>query len=180
MTDHAWPNKKIKVTLHRLKGAGDKQQRLAHRAVEELEWALNHPSFADRVRRARFTRWHSDEQQRATELPVQEILTIIESGRELYSDGDHEIDLSVRLRYMRRAIGVTSIGGPIIHTAYWFMNECVRDDNPAELAAHWMHEWLHVAGFFHRGGNGARGDVPYVVGEVILAMVSEKLGLGPA
>jgi hypothetical protein len=179
MPDRVWPKKKIKVTLHSLKGAGEKQQMLARRAVVELEWALNHPSFADRVRHKQFTRWHRNEQHRETELPVEEILIIIESGRELYSDADHEIDLSVRLKLMPRAVGKTPIGGPIIRTAYWFINDCVRDDNPAELAAHWMHEWLHVAGFYHRGGNDAREDVPYVVGEVILEMVSEKLGLGP-
>jgi hypothetical protein len=180
MTDRIWPNKNIKVTLHSLKGAGDMQQKLARRAVEELEWALNHPSFADRVKRKQFTRWHTNEHHRETELGVEEVLTIIESGRELYSDADHEIDLSVRLQYMPRAVGKTPIGGPVIRTAYWFMRSCVRDDNPAELAAHWMHEWLHVAGFHHHGGNDARGDVPYVVGEVVLEMVSEKLGLGPA
>lgn len=148
----------IKVTLHELANSGQRQQEIAHAAIRLLEQALNHGSFAGRVRAARFTRWHEDDAGRHSERTVEEVLDIIQTGRELRTGNDYEIDLRVRLERLRRwprrnrVLGSTDIGGPTIVTAYWFINECIDRADPGELAAHWMHEWLHVAGFFHRGG----------------------------
>lgn len=46
----------MKVTLHSLKGAGDRQR-------NSRESAENQQSFAERVKHKQLTRWRMDEQQ---------------------------------------------------------------------------------------------------------------------
>ena len=161
----------IKVTLHRIDGAGPKQKEFADEAVRLLGLAINHPRFASLVRAATFAAWHDDHEQ---EVSVAEVLNIIETGRELKTGADYELDLYVRLlRLRRRTVGWTDVGGPVITTAYWYINQCIRAQDPADLAAHWMHEWLHVAGFYHHEGNRTRGDVPYVIGQLVYDLLGQ-------
>lgn len=166
----------IRVKLNNLENAGPKQTAIARQAVELLEQALNHPKFKQQVIGARFAAWHQDEQARVRKLPVARVWQIIETGQELGTSKDFEIDLHVHLRWMRRdVLGWTDIGGPIIHTNSRFVKDCIRDDDAAALAAHWLHEWLHVAGFFHEGGNHTRGDAAYVLGDLVEVFIHEHL-----
>ena len=42
------------------------------------------------------------------------------------------------------------------------------------LAAHFIHEWLHVIGFYHFPGNEARNDVAYNVGNAVEKLLREE------
>jgi hypothetical protein len=88
--------------------------------------------------------------------------------------GDREIDLQVLLVPKRRpTVGSTVLGKFPIRTGYWFVNSAIASNDAVSLARHMMHEWLHVAGFFHYPSNSARGDVPYKVGELVREISKE-------
>lgn len=88
--------------------------------------------------------------------------------------GDREIDLQVLLVPKRRpTVGSTVLGKFPIRTGYWFVNSAIASNDAVSLARHMMHEWLHVAGFFHYPSNSARGDVPYKVGELVREIAKE-------
>jgi hypothetical protein len=81
---------------------------------------------------------------------------------------DRQIDLEVLLvPKTRPTVGSTFLGQLPIRTGYWFVNAAIANDDGVSLARHMMHEWMHVAGFFHYPSNSARGDVPYRVGELV-------------
>jgi hypothetical protein len=167
----------IQVKLNRLQNAGPKQAAIAEQAVTLLQSALNHPEFKSRAMTAEYATWHQNDHGHTRELPVARVWQIIETGQELHTGKDYEIDLDVRLRRLFRpnVLGYTDIGGPTITTNTRFINQCIRHDDAASLASHWFHEWLHVAGFFHHGGNSTRGDVAYVLGDLIYDFIHEHL-----
>jgi hypothetical protein len=39
-----------------------------------------------------------------------------------------------------------------------------------------MHEWMHLAGFFHWPDNKARGDAAYVAGRLVREMLEPRHG----
>lgn len=109
-----------------------------------------------------------------------EVLAIIEKGLERHTAPDSEIDIFVRLwSHPRGTVGSTTLGRQPIKTAYWFANRCVEKNDAISMARHLMHEWLHVAGFYHYPDNSARGDVPYVVGGFIREVLNQDKSLVP-
>lgn len=165
----------IKVTLQEVKNAGPKQKALYATAGELLQKALNSPSFAEKIANARYTAtWQRDAEHKYTKVPPHKIMQFITSGLEVGTEPDFEIDLYCALEPLRRGIlGSTPLGEFPISTAYWFANECISSGDPRSFAAHLMHEWMHVAGFYHAGGNSARGDVAYVVGEIVAEVLRD-------
>jgi hypothetical protein len=65
------------------------------------------------------------------------------------------------------ALGSTLLGCLPIRTARWFVDRCAGAADAVNLASHFMHEWMHLAGFFHWPDNKARGDAAYVVGRLV-------------
>ena len=159
----------IKVSLNGITNAGPTQTAIAHQAAGLLEGALNHPSFERIVLTASYrkTRFR-DGSGRSFSVSPGGVYELIASGTERNTEADTEIDLEVRLRKLRRGIvGSTRLGRLPFATAYWFINGCIRRNDPVSLASHFMHEWLHVCGFHHHPNNGAREDVPYVVAGIV-------------
>lgn len=163
----------IKVTLHEISNAGPKQTDIANRACSALETALNHRDFERRVASATYreTRFR-DSQGNSRSVPPEEIYGFVASGMERGTPEDQEIDLKVKLARMR-SVGSTVPGRLPFRTSYWFINECIAENDPASLAAHFLHEWLHVSGFYHYPGNSAREDVPYVLGGIVTDLLQE-------
>lgn len=166
----------IKVTLHDLRGADDQQREFAEQAVTLLTKALNHPEFETLVRATSYSTAFQDSRGRRSRLPNQRVWAILASGIELGTASDLEIDLRVRLKWLWRpsTMGWTNVGGPVIVTNTRYFNRWMRDADPAYLAAHWLHEWLHVAGFVHEDGH-EDDDAPYVVGELVYGFIHERL-----
>jgi hypothetical protein len=170
----------IKVKLHEIINAGPKQTDIAKRACTALETALNHADFRKRVEAATYkeTRWW-DRDGNSRSIPVAEIYGYVAAGLERDTAADQEIDIKVKLARMN-SVGSTVPGKLPFRTAYWFVNECITRDDPARLAGHFLHEWLHVAGFHHHPNNSARDDVPYVLGEIVIELLKEEKGFMPS
>lgn len=166
----------ISVKLHEIINAGPEQSDFATRACSALEKALNHPDFKSRVESATYkeTRWW-DARGNSRSIPTSEIYGYIASGLERDTPADQEIDIKVKLASIS-SVGSTIPGKLPFRTAYWFINECIAEDDVARLAGHFLHEWLHVAGFHHHPDNNARDDVPYVLGKLVVELLADREG----
>lgn len=176
----------IKVSLHSLENAGPKQRALIERAIELIERAVNHPDFIPRVRSAPYkqTRF-SPRTGPAFTATVEDIVAVLQNGRERDTADDAEIDLEITLAKLRApsplragVVGHTDTGRQPVTTAYWFMNDCIARDDAISPARHFLHEWLHVAGFVHFPNNSARDDPPYLIGEIVQDILNDDAGKG--
>lgn len=176
----------IRVTFEADGDWSSAQHAFGKRVAERLEQALNHESFRKSVLAASYSAsWMRDAQGMNHSVSATEVYEAIAHGLELGTGKDLEIDLKVRLGFSRRwrrrwrrrvfnkVLGSTSIGGPVITTNGYYFEDARDDGDVADLAGHWMHEWMHVAGFYHHGGNRARGDVAYVIGQIVERIVDE-------
>ena len=161
----------IKVSLHSLGNAGPKQQAIAAVACQLLEMALNDPRFPQQVLSAAYVETRFSDGSTWRSVPVSDLPRMIADGVERGSEVDGEIDLRVNLDGFRRGVLGSTIPGVLpFRTAYWFINDCIKYAEPSELAGHFMHEWLHVCGFYHWPDNNARDDVAYNLGNIVRAL----------
>lgn len=159
----------ISVTMNRLQNANAPQEDIIERSRVQLERAVNHPDFKQRILDApyRETRFR-DRRGRETDKSPEEIAAIILSGLERGTGEDGEIDLAIKLGNIAYpTVGLTVPGRLPFKTAYWFVDGCVRANDTVSPARHMIHEWLHVAGFVHLHHDGVRDDVPYLVGGIV-------------
>lgn len=161
----------LTVNLIELGRAGPKQTAIINRAIGLLQKAINHPDFQSGVIMATYSgAWF---EPMGRQLTTAEIYAVISGGIESGATADGAIDLKIRLGRKRRGIlGSTPLGRFPITTAYWLVDDCIALDQPEELAGHFMHEWLHVAGFYHYPKKGVQRDVPYVVGELVRTLLA--------
>lgn len=171
----------IPVKLHGIADADSRQRRFVERAIARLDEALADPAFRVAVEHARYveTRWtplHGDWRS----LTGREIFARIAGGLERGTEADGVLDLSFALIDLpgpesgRQVLGSTSLGCQPIHTAKWFVDRCARSSDAVNLASHFMHEWMHVSGFYHWPDNSARGDAAYVVGRLVRESLATK------
>lgn len=164
----------ITVKLNTLNNAGPKQTAIAQSAIEVLQRVVNSNEFSERVKKNPYSKlWRMKDDETYEQANVDELLNLILTGKEWGKDADYEIDLSVTLKKMSDTVlGSVALGGTIISTAYWFINQCIEYNNPVPLAAHWMHEWVHTAGFYHDDDDDV-DDAAYDTGEIV-----ERIGTG--
>jgi hypothetical protein len=143
------------------------RRRRAEYVAALMEEVLNSDAFRSRVLAADLEdmRRVGGESQIHTQ---DELLTLIESGRELSTHAaDGEVDLVIRLRHGEAGshIGWTDAekGLRIEMRKRWF--DMLTDE---ELVGNWTHEWMHQLGFIHDQGPTRRRllSVPYVVGDI--------------
>jgi hypothetical protein len=71
----------------------------------------------------------------------------------------------------------------LIRTSRRFFEGWVEDESPLSLAAQWLHEGMHVTGFYHDDSSGDRNDLSYTIGELPVeigpALGHRKLVGGP-
>ncbi len=165
----------IKVTLYDVLDASPAEADLAQRAAAALAAALNHPDFAGLVAAAPYSgTWFSDG-RRSWSVPPAEVYAFIASGAERGTGKDEEVDLAVRLDSMPAGvIGSTTPGVLPFRTARWFILGCIEERDLVSPACHFIHEWLHVAGFYHQPDNRARGDVAYLVGDIVADLLRRE------
>lgn len=170
---------KIIATLHELRDAGPKQTAFIKRAVVRLQDALNHRDFEEKLLDAYYeeSRWRSTE-GRVEHVSADGVLTRVLAGRERATSVDHEIDLVIQLRKFKKkkTLGATVAGKLPISTAYWFINKSIDRDDIAGPAGHFIHEWMHVSGFFHYPDNSARNDPPYNIGNIVRSIIEDRFG----
>lgn len=164
----------LTVALREVRGADAAQRGFVERAIERLREAVADPGFLPAVARADYleTRWtplHG--QWRA--LTGAEIADLIGGGIERGSEADRVLEFAFELTDLpgpdsgHPALGSTSLGCQPIRTARWFVDRCAVAGDAVNLASHFMHEWMHLAGFFHWPDNKARGDAAYVAGRLV-------------
>lgn len=113
------------------------------------------------------------------EPELDEVIKIITEGREGDQQDiarpDRTLNIQVRLYpHGKGTVGSTTLGRQPVKPAFWFVERCIASKDGVSMARHLMHEWLHVAGFFHYPNNSARDDVPYIVGDVVRNRLKNK------
>ena len=171
------------VALNNVRGADATQARFIKRAIARLAEAVCDPDFLLAVAKADYveTRWaQRDGQWRS--LTGDEIAARIAEGIERGTAGDHVLDFSFALVDLpgpesgKQVLGSTALGCQPIHPATWFVDRCARAGDAVNLASHFMHEWMHLSGFYHWPDNKARGDAPYVVGRLVRETLASAYG----
>ncbi len=156
-----------KVALQLLDNANASQAAKGEVARGILERTVNKDAFQKAVLAASFldVRFEKPSGEIVAGLSNELVLRLILYGTERGSNANDSIDLQVRLYSIlfSSAIGYTSDG--IIHTRDKFFEHA----EPVEVAGHWMHEWMHAAGFLHDFRRTSRREqsVPYLVGELV-------------
>jgi hypothetical protein len=176
----------LKVTLHKLTNAGVKQTEYVKQAVELLEKVVNDKGFRDAVAQAKF----SHISRSGGDNHRESILRYLIEGVELGTTPDSEIDLQINLRTFyygfgpfrtinKKTVGSTNLGGPVIHTNYYHINDWILKKDLASGVGHWLHEWMHVAGYSHATAAGDENDVAYAIGALAENIAWRMLGAEP-
>lgn len=144
------------------------QLEFAKKAASLLAEIINHKKFQSAIESAKFSYCVLvDEHGRAQQVGNEKVLEIINAGQEWKSAPDSNLNLSVDIKKLRRkVVGVVHPPSPVITTNTRFFNYWVSINDSLSLAAHWLHEWLHVAGFYHKGGAVDENDLNYMVGKI--------------
>ena len=74
---------------------------------------------------------------------------------------------------VRRVVGSVNFPYPQISTNTRFFNSWRRKGDFICGAAHWIHEWLHVAGFLHQNDVIDENDINYTVGRIAVEIGRE-------
>jgi hypothetical protein len=104
------------------------------------------------------------------------IYDLIWNGKEMLDGEPGKLDLWVKIIQIADPDVMGSVayaGAKVIRTDVDFFNSWVEHGKAGVLAAHWLHEWMHVAGFAHRKDVTKpvrRKDVPYTVAKILKKM----------
>ena len=173
----------LSVVLNSVRRADALQREFIKLAIARLAESVADPGFLTAVSQADYveTRWTSAHGQWRS-LTRDEIAARIAGGRERGTSDDGVLVFSFELDDLpgpesgRQVLGSTALGCQPIHPASWFVSRCASAGDGINLASHFMHEWMHLSGFFHWPDNKARGDVPYVVGRLVRETLASKYG----
>lgn len=164
----------MRVSLGRVTGYSQAEQRKLHEAAGLMEKVLNSVEFRDAVLGAshRGRPGFADDAR-----SPQEIYAAVRAAHESFEAApDGEVDLNLHLKnfsvFHRNVVGYTTAGSDTITTNRRFFSGYA----PAEVAGHLAHEWLHKLGFEHDHASTADRphSVPYALGDLV-----ERLAQGP-
>lgn len=164
-------NIKTKVSLDNFKGSnvGESEKKFADNAVSLLTEIVNDEKFLSSVKEAKFS--YSilyDDNGKYVKVNNEQILEIIKTGKERKTLPDNIINLLIILddSLGGSTVGAVNPGDPTIRTNVSFFNYWIKKVDYLSLAAHWIHEWLHVAGIYHKGHRVDANDVNYTIGKI--------------
>lgn len=163
----------VDVQLHEISRANEGEEKFLRESVVLLRKAVSSPGFGGSVRQADygFTGWqglHGTLRERTPD----EIWDRIVMGRECGKTADHTLDISIAVEDMdgpetgHPVIGRTRLGTLPIRTARWFLARCIASGDRVNMAAHLMHQWMHVSGFVHGKANTGH-DAPSVLARLV-------------
>jgi hypothetical protein len=173
----------IEVRLHSIDNTTQRGEELAHQAVALLGRIVNTPQFLIDVESERYSYTaRLDEQGRFVQHTDNgTIVQMIRSGDELRRGERGVLDLNVVIRkFGRKTMGAVYVPEPTIYTNRRYFDDWIAREDVASMAAHWMHEWMHAAGFYHGSSSGDDDDVPYAVGEIAYRIGNQLFGRPPA
>lgn len=150
---HSGP--KVDVVLIEAIGFSCKQMEKINEAMRIICNVVNSDKFAERVKQLTFTHTKHDPDL---------VLKNIYEARELNSEADSEIDLSLRYynSWWSRVIGYT------LPKSMWiWMNWKYHGSfKPEQIASNLFHEWLHKIGYDHASAKDHK-SVPYALGYLL-------------
>lgn len=164
----------LSVRLVGIEGANSEQTAFVERAIARLGEAVAGPGFLPAIAAASYveTRW-TPLHGRWLALTPGDIAERVAGAAERGNAADGVLEFRFELADLpgpesgRIVLGSTALGCQPIHPARWFVERCMAAGDAVNLASHFMHEWMHVCGFFHWPDNKARGDTAYVVGRIV-------------
>jgi hypothetical protein len=117
---------------------------------------------------------------RIAQTSPQEIYEIIANGKEMHGGANGVVDLHVSIIKITKPNTVGRVAHPgatLIETDIDFFDKWMRGPKAGSLAGHWLHEWMHCAGFYHkRVSTSVRNrDVPYSLGYILRDVWSDKV-----
>jgi len=167
-----------KVILALFEGTPE-QKLFGENAVKLLEIIVNSSSFQEKVLSAKYSGclfW--DDNGREIVVENQFILNQILTGKERKTQPDNIISIQVRLDKLKRGVlGSVTLPKPLITTNISYFKDWHKNNQALSLAAHWMHEWLHVSGFIHANRRIDENDVNYATGKLVVEIGREIAGL---
>jgi hypothetical protein len=170
-----------KVILNSLINASNAQRLFAEKAVSILQQIVNHPSFQEEVSSWNYsTREFRNDSDDYEDFDNERIWAIISGGKELYQPANQEINLQCKFERWDKypkAVGEVIPPYPLITTNIIWLDMFMSERDPLSLAAHWMHEWMHVAGFYHPEEEELQWeDVAYSIGNIVVSVGRLILG----
>ena len=161
------------IKLHSFENATEYQIQFANSGIQWLKDVVNNEEFLKKIRHTTFTRRRFCTDTGAyIEASNPFILKIIAYGKERSTQPDNTIDLMVKVAPLSpTVVGRIIPPDPLITTNILFFERWMNKNDSLSLAAHWMHEWLHVAGFRHvklANGGPDRRDVNYTIGRYVV------------
>lgn len=163
-------NRMPKVKLNSITPANENQKKFADDGIIRLETVINNPIFLQEVVNAKYT-WKKlwTDQGILIEATNQQIADIITNGKERMTIPNDIINLQITLAVLRSGtVGSVSPPNPLITTNTLFFDPWMSKGDSLSIAAHWMHEWLHVAGFLHKNKKVDENDVNYTIGRLVV------------
>lgn len=162
------------VVLHNFNSNNPEHHSFAEQSADTLNKIVESAEFYAEIEKLKFrySRRRLDNGQYQQSTSAAEVVQLLKAGKELSSSPDNTIDLSVSIKRFpkRTTVGAVYPPSPIIHTSDRFFNRWMERQDPVSLAAHWIHEWLHIAGFKHKPKKfwqkPERRDVAYLVGNL--------------
>lgn len=173
----------IKVTLNSLQNANDSQKQFSSDAIAIIERIVNDSSFREQVLNGNYSyRIYLNERGNYENADNNKIWAIISGGMELNQTADGEIDFQCEFAKLDDdgdVMGRVIPPKPLITTNTVWLKWIMSKNDPLSLAAHWIHEWMHVAGFVHpKKESVRRNDVTYTVGKIALSVGRKILSGG--
>lgn len=158
----------------------NKHRLVVERAQELLQKVVREDAFAEKVRAATFGggSFFRRVDGVVTQPSAGEVLRIIREGveRNANNTGDKRIEIILKPKPQPKGVvGSTRLGSNPVRTATWFMQQVAERRDATSLARHLLHEWMHVAGFFHKGRGPNQKDVPYVIGDIVRDVAQNDL-----
>ena len=141
-----------------------------------LKTILNAPAFLPLVRTTAYSssRFQTDD-DRLVEASNDEIVTLIQTGKEYQTPANGTVDIAVSLDQLgQRVMGGSTPPNPLITTNTLFFDDWQATGDALSLAAHWFHEWLHVAGLRHRHRRPDFQDAVYQIGEMVVTVGQQQ------
>ncbi|MBA3578973.1 MAG: hypothetical protein H0W42_03210 [Gemmatimonadaceae bacterium] len=169
------------VVLHSLANATVEGKDLAARAVALMQRIIDDPQFLDSVRTDpyAYSGRMLDSGGYSPSTDNETIAQIIAGGKEITKVPDGVIDLTIKIRsfvFSPDTMGSVIPPAPLISTNKRFFRTWIDRDDVKSVAAHWIHEWMHVAGFYHEDASGDSRDVPYWTGQIAYKLGADLLG----
>ncbi|WP_066558942.1 hypothetical protein [Croceicoccus bisphenolivorans] len=172
----------VDVQLHEITGTTDAEERFLKDSVILLRKAVSSPGFGGSVRQADYgyTGWQSLHGT-PRELTGDQIWERIVMGRECGKTADHTLDLAISVEDMDRpgsahpVIGRSLLGTLPVRTARWFVTQCMDAGDRVNMAAHMMHQWMHVSGFVHSHERTGK-DAPSVLAKLVRRALEPDYG----